>query len=104
VRGHVVGPFGRVGVGRIVLGHLAVEPSLQVTTGRRVGVILDQEGGRGVLHEDMTGTGSDPGLADHRGDLVRDLVEADAPGRNPQNLLPMDHSILPALRGTQSSL
>jgi hypothetical protein len=52
----------------------------------------------------MTGTGSDPGLADHRGDLVRDLVEADAPGRNPQNLLPMDHSILPALRGTQSSL
>src|SRR6185369_3856314 len=46
VRGHVVRPFGSVGVEGIALGDEAVEPGLQVAAGRRVGVLLDGQARR----------------------------------------------------------
>lgn len=80
VRGHVVGAFAGVGVERVVLGDEAAEPGFEVAFRAGVGVLLDDETGRGVADEDGAEAGVDLGGTDDGTDLAGELVEALAAG------------------------
>ena len=64
-----------VRVDRVVLSHQAAKPRLQVATGRGVGVLLDRQARRCVLHEQRAQPLVNAGLAYDPLDLVGDQVK-----------------------------
>ena len=75
---HVVRAFRAVAVERRVLGHELVQEGFQIALDVRIGVLLDDQRGRGVAQEQgeqplAQGLGGEPG-----GDLAGDLGEAPA--------------------------
>ncbi len=52
VGGHVVGPLARVHEERIAVGDQAIEEGVEVAPDVRVRVLVDDERGAGVVHED----------------------------------------------------
>lgn len=77
VRGHVVRPFqGMLVVGSAFRNHL-VEMAFQISANIRVGILIDRQGGRGMLKKEMEH--SDLNLTDlgqRREDFLGDQVKA----------------------------
>ncbi len=59
VGGHVVGAFGGVGVERIAFRHETIEPRFKISSGRRVGVLLNGQARGGVANHDRAQPGID---------------------------------------------
>ena len=95
VRRHVVGAFLGVGVVADVLRHQFAEERVDVVEDARVGVLLDQERGRGMMEVDgqqpaRDALGRNPGPHP-----LGDLVEPLTVGREEQLLEPLAHGLLP---------
>src|SRR5581483_5176015 len=72
---HVVGTFGGVAEERVALRNQPVEEALQVAQHLRIGVLLDQQRGGGVLDVEGEEAGLDAGAPRPTLDLPGDLVE-----------------------------
>ena len=74
--GHIIGTFRSMGEDGVIFLDQAIQPILQVPTGSRIGVLLNDQTGRGVLHHHRAQSLIDTRVA-HRGlDLRGDLVES----------------------------
>ncbi len=94
VRRHVIGAFRSMRKEGVVFLHETIEPVLQVATGGRVRILLNNETRRGVLHHHGAEPDAHTGLS-HRGlDLVGDLVQALATRGNGNTL---NHGVAGAL-------
>ena len=80
VRGHVVWPLVGVSEEMRVRGGDALEEGLQVGARAGVGILLNEQAGRGVWHENMADAASQLALLHHFSDLVSDFEEALAGG------------------------
>jgi hypothetical protein len=71
---HVVLSLKGVGIERIVFAYEPVEPLLQIMTGGRIGIFLDQEAGGGVLHKECAKALLEGGFPDDTLHQVRELM------------------------------
>ena len=63
---------------RVPLGNEAIEPSLEISTSGRIGILLNDEAGGGVAQKERTEPFVDTAVLNDCGHLVRDLVQARA--------------------------
>ena len=94
VRGHVVGAFDGVPVKPIVLGHHAAEERVEIGLDIGVGIFLNQQRGRCVLHEDRQQAGLDVEAAQPMRYLPRDFVKPFAARRDGEAVRENDHALL----------
>jgi hypothetical protein len=80
VGGHVVVAFGHVREEGVAVGHQPAEERLQIALHGGIGVLLDEEAGRGVPDEDRAQALADPRRAHDAPHPARDLVQPTARG------------------------
>ena len=98
MRGHVIGPFHGVPVQPVILGRKAAEKHIQIVDHIRVGILLNQQRCRCVLHEDRQQSRAHFLLGKPSGNLTGEFVEPFAARRDLQRVRP-----LPQRRATCSA-
>jgi hypothetical protein len=86
VRRHVIFTFGRMLENAIAVWHETREEALEIAPHFRVGVLLDDERSRGVLHVQRRLPDLKFGLREKRADLIGEFVET-APARCNRDLV-----------------
>ena len=82
VSGHIVGTFDGVAIQAVVLGDQAIEEGIEVVDDVGVGILLDGQGCRSVLHKYGEQAGADAVPGEPPGDRRGDFVEALAARRD----------------------
>ena len=86
VRRHVIGPFTGVHKVRFILGHQAVEVSVQIFASRRIGIFHHDQTATGMANENRCQSILYRRSPDDSSDFVSDLVGALAPSRDGKNV------------------
>ena len=73
---HVIRTFVAMGVKRIVFRRQAIQPLLKIAPDRRIGVLLDQQARRGVLHEQRAQSFLHAGFAHQRLQALGEFMQA----------------------------
>jgi hypothetical protein len=73
--------MGKVGV---VFSYQSIQPPLQIATSRRVGILLNTEASRSMLHKHGTEPFIDSGLCQTGSNLIGDLIQPLTSGGNPE--------------------